>query len=658
MKSVGNLTDFVRNHMLEPFDVEPRVSALITHFDDLNRAHEAVLRPNARSLCLQPLVADCDRHAELARRIEELRACREPQAHFARLKLALLDKRSPRSTTSVRARRRASQGIAENARAHSAATKRDLNRAIAENGGDRIARLRRKSAAASRAPARQRRAARYAELRRRAGPAPPTTPTPSSPARRLAAREAAGARRRGRAAERADRGGVAFRGCKQEHDERRRRDQQPEGPPQQHPQRAGRYRAALCTALGLRREDMPFAGELLQVREDERDWEGAAERLLRNFGLSLLVPDATTPRSPNGSTAPTCRDGWSTSACASRPRRDAGLHADSLVRKLAIKPDSPFYDWLEREVVHRFDVACCTTQDQFRRETRAITRAGQIKAPGERHEKDDRHRIDDRSRFMLGWTNAAKIAALEAKARRSKTGSAELGSRIARPCRGERFETRLDTLSKLDEYRDFRELDWHRVASRGRAAAGGAPPAGVRLRRPQGAHRATCRRRGIASGNRGAAEDHRTPAPRNRAENNKALRVTPTCSTRRTTPFSRPASTRSTRCAPRRSASTLTVESCDHREQDMRDWLQARIDTERQKPRERLRERIVRAMSEYNGSLQSRDAGGGREPSRPPASSATCSTSLQATTCLASRPASRNCSTRTPSARSPISSPS
>jgi len=40
----------------------------------------------------------------------------------------------------------------------------------------------------------------------------------------------------------------------------------------------------------LREADMPFAGELIQVREDERDWEGAAERLLRSFGLSLLVP--------------------------------------------------------------------------------------------------------------------------------------------------------------------------------------------------------------------------------------------------------------------------------------------------------------------------------------------------------------------------------
>ncbi len=39
-----------------------------------------------------------------------------------------------------------------------------------------------------------------------------------------------------------------------------------------------------------------------------------------------------------------------------------------------------------------------------------MTRAGE-------HHEDDRHRLGDRSRYVLGWTNAAKIAALEVKAR-------------------------------------------------------------------------------------------------------------------------------------------------------------------------------------------------------------------------------------------------
>lgn len=94
MKSVGNLTDFVRTHMLEPFDVQSRIGALITHFDDLNRAHEAVLKAQHQVELLTPLVADCDRHQEQAAELDSLRACREGlKAYFAELKLALLERR-------------------------------------------------------------------------------------------------------------------------------------------------------------------------------------------------------------------------------------------------------------------------------------------------------------------------------------------------------------------------------------------------------------------------------------------------------------------------------------------------------------------------------------------------------------------------------------
>lgn len=50
-------------------------------------------------------------------------------------------------------------------------------------------------------------------------------------------------------------------------------------------------RRSLCSALALGEEEMPFAGELIQVRPEEAAWEGAVERLLHSFGLSLLVPD-------------------------------------------------------------------------------------------------------------------------------------------------------------------------------------------------------------------------------------------------------------------------------------------------------------------------------------------------------------------------------
>ncbi len=53
---------------------------------------------------------------------------------------------------------------------------------------------------------------------------------------------------------------------------------------------------------------------------------------------------------------------------------------------------------------------------EFRRAPRAITKAGQIKGCGGRHEKNDATRIDDRSNYVLGWTNERKIEALLSRA--------------------------------------------------------------------------------------------------------------------------------------------------------------------------------------------------------------------------------------------------
>ncbi len=44
MKAVDNLNDFVRSHMLEPFDTKAHIDSLVEHFDNLTQAHEAVVR--------------------------------------------------------------------------------------------------------------------------------------------------------------------------------------------------------------------------------------------------------------------------------------------------------------------------------------------------------------------------------------------------------------------------------------------------------------------------------------------------------------------------------------------------------------------------------------------------------------------------------------
>ena len=142
MKSVGNLTDFVRGHMLEPFAVAPRIVSLIQHVDDLNRAHEAVLRARRQVELLHPLVEQSEHHGQLLKSIENQRKCRDwLRPWFASLKVDLIDKRLGRlaedwQKIDSQLQRLDSERNALGIRVD------ELKQAVATNGGDRLERLR------------------------------------------------------------------------------------------------------------------------------------------------------------------------------------------------------------------------------------------------------------------------------------------------------------------------------------------------------------------------------------------------------------------------------------------------------------------------------------------------------------------------------------
>lgn len=609
MKSVGNLTDFVRSHMLEPFDVAPRIQALISHVDDLNRAHQAVLKAQRQVALLTPLVADCGRHSAQLAEVGGLRRCRDAlRSHFAGLKLALVDKRLAslqdewsRLDTQVRRldTHREEQGRQVD----------ELKQAINDNGGDRLERL-----AAEIRNKEKLRDERHAKSTRYGALLSVLDECAAADAPAFVAQrsqfKALREELRGRDADLQNsltEHGVTLRQGKQEHDAlqaeidslKRRRsnidDQQIQ------------IRSALCIALGLNEDDMPFAGELIQVRDEERDWEGAAERLLRGFGLALLVPDAHYKDVADWVDHSHLRGRLVYFHV--RPRRQADipdLHRDSLVRKLAIKPDSPFYDWLERELSHRFDVACCATQEQFRREARAITRAGQIKDPSGRHEKDDRHAISDRSRYVLGWSNRAKVEALENKYRQLETRLGDIASRIGKIQDNRKsLASRLDALTRLEEFTCFDEVDWASVATDIAAltdertglesASDVLKQLNERLGEAQKALRAADNDLDSVRDKRSKTEQRRTDA--------EALQLQTRALLQDTTLDDTLTQTLETMRAEALGEHQLTVESSDNREQDVRAWLQARIDAEDQKLK-RLAERIIKAMSAFNDEFK------------------------------------------------------
>ena len=611
MKSVGNLTDFVRGHMLEPFDVEARITALIAHFDDLDRAHAAVIRAKRQVFLLDPIVADCDKHENLRAEVEELRTVREfLEPHFATLKLYLLEKRATILDSEYERQTSRKQEIAETL----ASFRRDetsLNLQIAENGGDRIATLTaRIGELSSERDRRKIKSDRYADLVSKLDePATRDAGAFSAQHDRIAALKAAGASDEADLENRITDDTVAMRKLEDERATVSAEIDSLKARRSNIPSQQIATREALCQALDLAPEDMPFAGELLQVRPEEAKWEGAAERLLHNFGLSLLVPDTHYPQVVEWVDRTHLRGRLVYFRIRNRTSNELpDLHPDSVARKLQIRPDSPFYDWVERELALRFDVACSATSEQFRRETRAITLAGQMKMPGERHEKDDRSRIDDRSRFILGWSNEAKIATLEREKSNIESQGATVASRLAKADAERRaLRERVSLLSKLEEYRDFREIDWSTVASEIAALEDERHQlenASDILRQLN--EKLHVLKKAIADGTEKLnSETEKLGGIKNRIEtNNSALTSTRGLLARSditalTAWHDRLSTIRNEALGDK----AIVIESCDAREKETREWLQARIDS-RDKAMTSVRDRLINRMSDFRREFE------------------------------------------------------
>jgi uncharacterized protein YPO0396 len=472
MKSVGNLNEFVRIHMLEPFDAADWINRLVDHFEDLTKAHEAVLNAQRQLADLAPLLADCDAHDALGQEIQSLTDQRAALRFYcAEGKAQLLAGQITGLQAAIAEHTRGQDDVKERLRGlRERSSRLELERA--GHGGDRIAEIERQVAAdTATQEARRTKFNRYNEL--------------LNDARldRVDVAEQFAARRRDATAERreADQARaslqnqdmeVAFeaRGIAKEVEEIRSELASLKDRQSNIPRRSLEIRALLCRELHLPEAALPFAGELIQVRPEAVDWEGAAERLLRGFALSLLVPDEQYAAVSDWI------DGHHLGARVVYYRVPAAVGAAAgprpaatdrqLFSKLEIN-QTPFAAWLERELSRRAGYECVETMAEFRRAAQAVTRSGQVKGAGGRHEKNDLARIDDRGSYVLGWSNEQKIDALLRDAARLQERQNGIASaRKVLQASLHDAHGRLATLDKLVEFADFTELDWQAMVNR------------------------------------------------------------------------------------------------------------------------------------------------------------------------------------------------
>jgi len=168
-------------------------------------------------------------------------------------------------------------------------------------------------------------------------------------------------------------------------------------------------RERLAQALNIPDEDLPFVGELIEVKEEEVEWQGAIERVLRGFALSLLVSEKHygAVSSYLNKTHIGERLVYFKATLPTQVTRPIG--PNSLVRKLDFAK-GPYSEWLRDELKAHFDYECVDSIQAFKTSSKALTREGLVKHSATRHEKNDAHRIDDKGKWVLGFDNASKLA--------------------------------------------------------------------------------------------------------------------------------------------------------------------------------------------------------------------------------------------------------
>jgi uncharacterized protein YPO0396 len=472
MKSIGDLTDFVRNHMLEPIDASDKINKLIRRFDDLMNAHNSILTAKRQIGLLQPIVADCERYKTLTGSVETLAACiSATEVYFAMHKTKLLSGRIEElageeeklsgSLMKLNSRR-SDKGVIEN----------DLKMEIAGLGGGRIEAI--KLRIDDKTKERERKYneyVSYSELLKSLG-----LPECAGADSFLDTKKAADAM----SLEIDDRFTsnenatveirVNIKSVSKELEDIKNELRNLRANKTNISAKHTAVRARMSEELGISLSALPFAGELLRVRPEEREWEGAAERILHNFGLSVLVPDEHYPAVSNWVNAN--HIGGRLVYYRVKPNRarrsEAGftqIPRNSLVNKLETKPGNKFENWMLDEITARFNYVCCDDMESFRGEKRAVTKAGQVKTNDFMHEKDDRYRIEDRSRYVLGWENQSKIGALENTSRVLESRMKKLiGEQSALSAKSEEIRSRRDNIIRLGEFHDFASIDWNQTA--------------------------------------------------------------------------------------------------------------------------------------------------------------------------------------------------
>ncbi|MEX2233136.1 MAG: ATP-binding protein [Cyclobacteriaceae bacterium] len=469
MKSVSSLTEFVREHMLDKTDIKTQIEVLKKRFDDLNNAHQSVVTAREQLDILRPLVEYSTTYTDLSKRIQEIDTIvRLIPAWFAEKKIGFLAheiNECELQLSQVQDQLASLEKIIRQLREKEMQLRQD----IFNSGGKRLEEIEKEvQQHTTLKDQKLSRSEEYATLAVKCG----MRSVDDEQAFYKNIRKAndilvMNSQRQKEIVDERDELKSHERNIKSQIEAEEIELASLRSRKTQIPEAMISIRQQLAEDLGVNESDTPFVGELLKVNGEELEWEGAIEKLLHNFGLSMIVPPNLYNRISNyvNHTVLQSKDGRRQrlvyfKAENNSQRKNINIKSDSVIQKIEIKPDTLHEDWLQHELNHRFNYSCVSLED-FQRLPDAVTREGQIKAGWQRHEKDDRRNIDDRRNYVLGWSNLEKIRAMEASLNNLYNEFKSAQNKI-REIEGESNNCKLveKALLELLRVKNYSEINW------------------------------------------------------------------------------------------------------------------------------------------------------------------------------------------------------
>tara|TARA_R110001583_G_scaffold591_4_gene5300 strand:+ start:3979 stop:7323 length:3345 start_codon:yes stop_codon:yes gene_type:complete len=168
------------------------------------------------------------------------------------------------------------------------------------------------------------------------------------------------------------------------------------------------FRALLADELGLQEDELPFVAELVQIKEQERDWRGAIERAIGSHRLRILVlPEQVAAalrwvNQRNNQLHVRILE-------VKQPSQTVRFMDDGFTQKLDYKPHP--YREAVKHLLAGLDLHCVNSPDDLRHTEHAITKQGLTSGKARFFDKQDQKRLDQD--WQTGFDNQDRLNSVQ-----------------------------------------------------------------------------------------------------------------------------------------------------------------------------------------------------------------------------------------------------